>query len=84
MKPHHSRLGRASKMGGKDYPKTMDERESAQTTWWNLCAEAWAEEDPIKFLEVTMRITKFLARKQQRLDAAYDEAQRAERGNTLN
>jgi hypothetical protein len=44
--------------------------------WWNLCGRAWTEEDPVKLLEVTMQITKFLARKQERLDAQYDEAQR--------
>jgi hypothetical protein len=51
----------------------MDEQESV---WWDLCREAWTEEDPIKFLDVTMQITKFLARKQQRLDAEYERSQR--------
>jgi hypothetical protein len=50
----------------------VDERE----LWWALCEEAWAEQDPVKLLNVTMRIDRFLARKQERLDAAYDQAQR--------
>jgi hypothetical protein len=50
----------------------MEEREA---TWWALCRRAWAEEDPVKFLDVTMRIVKFLARKQQRLDTAFDQDQ---------
>jgi hypothetical protein len=60
-----------------------DDQESA-ATWWNLCGRAWTEEDPVKFLEVTMQISKFLSRKQHRLDAEYDEAQRAQRENTVN
>ena len=59
---------------------SVNDQESA-AKWWNLCGRAWTEEDPVKFLEVTMEISKFLARKQQRLDAAYDEAQR---GNAVN
>jgi hypothetical protein len=73
-------------MAGKDYPKAMqwkDDQESA-ATWWNLCGRAWTEEDPVKFLEITMEISKFLARKQQRLDTEDDEAQRARRENTVN
>jgi hypothetical protein len=50
----------------------MEEREA---TWWALCRRGWAEEDPVKFLDVTMRIVKFLARKQQRLDTAFDQDQ---------
>jgi hypothetical protein len=67
--------------------QSMEEREA---TWWALCRRAWAEEDPVKFLDVTMQIVKFLAHKQQRLDAAFDEAQqvqqarRAEGKNTVN
>jgi hypothetical protein len=66
-------------MVGKDYSKAMqskDDQGSAESAavWWNLCGRAWTEEDPVKFLEVTMQISKFLARKQQRLDAEYDQA----------
>jgi hypothetical protein len=73
--PHLSGTPCASKGTGKDYPKarqSMDETSAA--IWWNLCGRAWTEEDPVKFLDVTMQITKFLARKQQRLDAAYGSA----------
>jgi hypothetical protein len=37
-------------------------------------SRAWAEQDPVKLLDITMQITKFLAQKQQRLDAEYDAA----------
>jgi len=50
----------------------MEEQES---TWKELCRQAWEEKDPVKFLEVTMEIMRFLARKQQRLDTEYEEAQ---------
>lgn len=69
----------------------------ARAAWLELCHQAWAEQDPIKLLDVTMQITKFLARKQQRLDSEYDaafdeasevqkikEAQEAARKNGLN
>jgi hypothetical protein len=55
--------------------QSSDEQEVDRAAWWDLCRQALAEEDPVKFLDVTMQITKFLARKQQRLDAAFDEAQ---------
>jgi hypothetical protein len=81
-------------MEGKDYPKTMESMEEREATWWALCRRAWAEEDPVKFLDVTMQIMKFLAHKQQRLDAACDEAcddaqqaqeaQQSRRKNTVN
>ncbi len=49
----------------------------ARAAWLELCSRAWAEQDPAKLLDITMQITKFLAQKQQRLDAeyAFDEAQ---------
>ena len=49
----------------------------ARAAWLELCSRAWAEQDPVKLLDITMQITKFLAQKQQRLDAeyAFDEAQ---------
>ena len=50
----------------------MEEQESV---WWDMCREAWAEEDPVKFLNLTMQITKFLARKQHRLDVEYEHSQ---------
>ncbi len=50
------------------------EDEVARAAWLELCDRAWAEQDPVKLLDVTMQITKFLARKQQRLDAEYDVA----------
>jgi hypothetical protein len=44
---------------------------------WNaLCRQAWAEQDPVKFLDVTMKIRRFLDHKQQRLDAEFDERER--------
>ena len=46
----------------------------ARAAWLELCSRAWAEDDPVKLLDVTMQITKFLAKKQQRLDAQYDAA----------
>jgi hypothetical protein len=46
----------------------------ARADWLELCHRAWVEQDPVKLLDVTMQITKFLARKQQRLDAEYDAA----------
>jgi hypothetical protein len=49
----------------------MDEQES---TWWTLCRQAWAEEDPVKLLDVTMKINSILTRKQERLDRMYDQA----------
>ena len=55
-------------------PSKDDQPESA-AEWWNLCGRAWAEEDPVKLLEVSMQITKFLAKKQRRLDAEYDQVQ---------
>ena len=50
------------------------DKEVARAAWLELCHQAWAEQDPVKLLDVTMQITKFLARKQQRLDADYDAA----------
>jgi hypothetical protein len=76
----------------KDYLKAMQSADE-QNAWWDLCRQAVAEEDPVKFLATTMQITKFLARKQQRLDAAYDaafdeayvqEARQAQRKSELN
>jgi hypothetical protein len=52
----------------------MDE-EVARAAWFDLCHQAWTEQDPVKLVDLTMQITKFLARKQQLLDAAFDEAQ---------
>jgi hypothetical protein len=46
----------------------------ARVAWLELCRRAWAEQDPVKLLDVTMQITKFLAKKQERLDAEYDAA----------
>jgi hypothetical protein len=46
----------------------------ARAAWLELCHRAWAEQDPVKLLDVTMQITKFLARKQERLDAEYAAA----------
>jgi hypothetical protein len=70
-------LGRNIKDGGRGLSKarqSVDDESAA--IWWNLCGRAWTEKDPVKFLEVTMQISKFLAQKQQLLDAAFDEAQR--------
>jgi hypothetical protein len=75
----------------KEYREAMDD----QANWNELCRRAWAEEDPVKFLQTTMQIMKFLARKQQGLDAVFDEsqqfqeiqaqqAQRTQRKNTVN
>jgi hypothetical protein len=55
------------------------DKEVARAAWLELCHQAWAEEDPVKLLDVTMQITKFLARKQERLDAEYDEAQEVQK-----
>jgi hypothetical protein len=46
----------------------------ARAAWLELCSRAWAEDDPVKLLDITMQIAKFLAKKQQRLDAEYDAA----------
>jgi hypothetical protein len=46
----------------------LDSKELA-SVWWDLCGRAWTEEDPVKLLDITMQIMKFLACKQQRLDA---------------
>jgi hypothetical protein len=46
----------------------------ARAAWLELCHRAWAEQDPIKLLDITMQIAKFLAVKQERLDAEYDAA----------
>jgi hypothetical protein len=51
----------------------LDDR-VAKAAWLELCNQAWTEEDPVRLLDVTMQITKFLAKKQQRLDAEYDAA----------
>jgi hypothetical protein len=51
--------------------------EEQEAVWRDLCHKAWSEQDPIRFLEVTMQIVRFLALKQNRLDAEYDEAERA-------
>jgi hypothetical protein len=59
----------------------MYEQEVERAAWWDLCHQAWAEQDPVKFLDVTMQIAQFLARKQQRLDAAYEEGQREDVAN---
>lgn len=56
----------------------MDEHENQ---WFALCRQAWVENDPVKLLETTMKISQFLARKQQRLDA---EAYEREYKKTLN
>jgi hypothetical protein len=53
----------------------MNEHED---TWKDLCHQAWIEQDPVKFLNVSMKITKFLSRKQQRLDSEYEEIERRE------
>ena len=57
--------------------RSKDDQESLESAavWWNLYGRAWTEDDPVKFLEVTMQITKFLAKKQERLDAEYDQIQ---------
>ena len=47
--------------------------EEQEVIWKSLCHQAWIENDPVKLLEITMKITRFLALKQQRLDAEYDE-----------
>ena len=49
----------------------MDDK-VARAAWLELCRRAWVEQDPIKLLNIAMQITKFLAEKQQRLDAEYD------------
>jgi hypothetical protein len=55
---------------------SIDEQAVEQAAWQDLCDRAWAEKDPIRLLDITMQITKFLAYKQERLDAAaFDEAQ---------
>jgi hypothetical protein len=46
----------------------------ARAAWLELCHRAWAEQDPIKLLDRTTQIAKFLAVKQERLDAEYDAA----------
>jgi hypothetical protein len=46
--------------------------------WVELCGEAQREEDAVKFLDVTMKIIRFLGRKRQHLDAKYEEAERRE------
>jgi hypothetical protein len=46
----------------------------ARAAWLELCHRAWAEQDPIRLLDITMQIAKFLAVKQERLDAEYDAA----------
>ncbi len=50
--------------------------------WVELCGEAQREEDAVKFLGVTMKIIRFLGRKQQRLDAKYEEAERRRLAST--
>jgi hypothetical protein len=51
----------------------MDEQEAL---WRSLCEQAWREQDPVKLLEITMRITRFLTRKQERLETELDERER--------
>ena len=43
----------------------MDEQEAL---WRNLCDQAWNEQDPVNLLDITMQITRFPGRKQERLD----------------
>ena len=39
------------------------------------------EKDPVKLLDVTMKITQVLAQKQKRLDAEFEEAERRTPGS---
>ena len=48
-----------------------------ESEWMSLCRQAWFEQDPIRLLELTMRITQFLARKQQLVDSEFEEQERA-------
>ena len=73
MSMKHQNCQVAQEGHSKAMPSKDDQPESA-AEWWNLCGRAWTEEDPVKLLEVTMQIIKFLGRKQNRLDAAYDAA----------
>jgi hypothetical protein len=41
-----------------------------------LCRQASVEQDPVKFLNLPMKIPPFLSRKQRRLDAEYEEAEK--------
>jgi hypothetical protein len=73
------------------HPKDVRQAEqSQQALWLHLCHQAWVEEDPVRLLDITMQIVKFLASKQERLDAAFDEAQQidqaqqAQRKNGVN
>ena len=50
------------------------DKDVARAAWLELCHQAFNEKDPVRLLAVTMQITKFLARKQQQLDAEYDTA----------
>jgi hypothetical protein len=50
------------------------EKDVARAAWLELCHQAFNEKDPVRLLAVTMQITKFLASKQERLDAEYDAA----------
>ena len=43
-----------------------------EAVWCSLCKQAWIEQDPVRLLEITMKIAKFLAQKQRRLDIAFD------------
>ncbi len=52
----------------------MTDDKIAKAAWFELCHRAWTEEDPVKLLNVTMQITRFLAKKQQQLDSKYDTA----------
>ena len=51
----------------------MQEQEAL---WRSLCDQAWREEDPVKLLDITMRITRLLTRKQERLEKELDERER--------
>jgi hypothetical protein len=62
----------------------MESIHEKESTWWNLCRRAWSEKDPVRFLEVTMQIMRFLGRKQQRLDDEFDEAERARQADRKN
>jgi hypothetical protein len=61
-------------MQERTIPMYATDDKIARAAWLELCHRAFNEQDPIKLLDVTIQITKFLARKQERLDAEYDAA----------